>query len=243
MNASKSSQVSILTQVVRQLRDDGCEFFVNSKNEPTVKIPDDGFQQEWSADSQRVGDLITTIYCDLTKNVLRTSDRDFVMVQLREECRKGGRRLAETEVESTDRDALVQAMLYFVNERQEFKSRTIDLMKAVVKIQKTGKITLGDEIPEVVNIFSRRLKRLIPTLNGYGIEVYIEHKESGSHCSVRRLPEFQPEDSDGNNNKPSGQNPMTGKDLPSSDGSDDTIRTDAQVSAPRPTSKKTKGGE
>jgi len=226
----KTKSTQKLTDVVTQMRDDQYEFFLNSNNEPTIMVPDDGFQQDWSADSQRIKDLIQSIYYELTGKVIKSSDRDFLMAQLREECRKGGRRLSQAEEAETDKDVIVQTMLSLFNNHEFFKGRTYDLLEKLRSIQDSGKIGYADELPVFINVFSRRFRRLIPTLKGYGLDASIEHKEDGSHCHIKRLDSFEPETTDGSVNESSGQSSgvsnLSGKELSTADGSDGSTRTD-----------------
>lgn len=74
-----------LTEVFIQMRKDDCEFFMNSQLRPTVEIPDDGFQQEWPADGQRIQDLVISLYYEMTGDRITSSERDFLMALLREE--------------------------------------------------------------------------------------------------------------------------------------------------------------
>ena len=220
-----------LIEVFSQMREDGCEFFLSSKLCPNVKIPDDGFQQEWPADSQRIRDLVISLYYEMTGDRITTSERDFLMALIREECRKGGRRYTEAESQETDKDVIVQAVLYHVNENGSFTGRTIDLVKALCEAQKSGRISKVESIPEFTNIFSRRLRRLVPVLKGYGVAVTIEHKEEGSHCALEQLDSFQKEPfaDDIQAEASASSSDVTvrkGKDLPPTDDSDGENRVD-----------------
>ncbi|MGQ9563161.1 MAG: hypothetical protein ACUVTH_06465, partial [Thermogutta sp.] len=171
---------------------DGVEFFLDSHLEPTLHVPDDAFQQDWPVDSQRTQDLLTTVYYETSKGgMLKASEREFLMSQIREECRKGGRRFAETEAPGTDRDVFVQGLLYLMNGRQSFDDRTAVLLRELRRIQREQKISTAEEISVFTNIFSRRLGRLIPTLRGYGILLSFRHQEDGSYCQLQRLPTFR----------------------------------------------------
>lgn len=234
-DGTKTTSTQKLTDVVTQMREDKYEFFLNSNNEPTIMVPDDGFQQDWSADSQRIKDLIQSIYFELTGNVIKSSDREFLMAQLREECRKGGRRLSQEEEAETDKDVIVQTMLSLFNNHEFFKGRTYDLLEKLRSIQDSGNLGYVDDLPVFINVFSRRLRRLIPTLKGYGIDVSIEHKEDGSHCHVKRLDSFEVETTDGSVDETSGQSSgvssSSGKELSTADGSDGSTRTDPKGAA------------
>jgi hypothetical protein len=212
-----------LIEVFSQMREDGCEFFLSLKLRPTVEIPDDGFQQEWPADSQRIQDLVISLYYEMTGDRITTPERDFLMALLREECRKGGRRCIEAESQETDKDVIVQAVLYHMNKNGSFTGRTVDLVKVLREAQKSGQISEAESIPVFTNIFSRRLRRLVPVLKGYGVVVTMEHKEEGSHCTLKRLDSFQREPlADDIQAKASGSSSdvttRQGKDLPPADG-------------------------
>jgi len=230
--------VPSVTATIEQLKKDGLEFYLNSRLEPTVRIPNDAFQKEWPVDSQRVQDLLVAVHYDISEGgILRSLERDFLLAQLREECRNGGRRFSEFEGVETDRDAIVQAVLCHINKNQMFEGRTVDLLQRLRKIQVEGAITFTEEIPVFTNIFSRRLSRLIPVLKGYGIEVTLDHEEDGSHCTLKRLPEFKVEPqlgqprTDGSPAESSGQSSVAsgkqGSELQQTDDSDGDIRVDA----------------
>jgi hypothetical protein len=93
-----TSTVPSVTATIEQLKKDGLEFYLNSRLEPTVRIPNDAFQKEWPVDSQRVQDLLVAVHYDISEGgILRSLERDFLLAQLREECRNGGRRFSEFE--------------------------------------------------------------------------------------------------------------------------------------------------
>jgi hypothetical protein len=225
------------TDIYTQLQEDKVEFFLNTQLEPTVLIPNDGFQKEWPVDSMRFQDLLVSVFYEISKGeILKSNERDFLMAQIREECRKGGRRLTEPETAETDEDVIVQAILALVNREPEFSNQTVILLKSLRKIQKEGCLSSSEEIPIFTNIFSRKLGRLIPVLRGYGIEVVMEHKESGSHCSLKRLESFQKEPkledavADGSTFASSGQSSgvtsTAGMALPPPDDADGEFRAD-----------------
>ncbi len=181
------------SKLIQQLREEEVQFFLNSILEPTVHIPGDAYQKDWPADSQRVCDFVTAAYYDLNVTILSSAEWEFILSQIREECRAGGRRASETEAPQTDKDVIVQAALHLVNERAEFDDLTSVLVGLLRTIQLNGKNAQHEEIPAFTNIFSRRLRRLIPVLKGYGVEVSLRHEEDGSYCSLKRLPGFQRE--------------------------------------------------
>ena len=227
------------TKLIEQLRTDGMLFGVNTLNVPTVLIPDDQFQKNWPADSQRVADLLYAVYYDLNDEILPAAERDFVLSQLREECRAGGRWFGETEAEQTERDVIVQAVMCLLNERPAYDGLTAGLLGLLRSLQLNNKIARHEEIPAFTNMFSRRLRRLIPVLKGYGVEVSIRHEEDGSNCSLKRLPGFQREPdsattlagpADDRSRQPSGQSTggtaTKGKDFRKADGADGETRFD-----------------
>lgn len=233
------------TDIYTQLQEDKVEFFLNTHLEPTVLIPTDGFQTEWPVDSQRFKDLLVSMFYEINNGrILKSNERDFLMAQIREECRKGGRRLTEPEAVETDQDLLVQAILYLVNSMPKnamasvFNGRTVHLQKRIEEFQKEGAIPCYPEIPTFTNIFSRRLARLVPVLLGYGVQIDLSHAEDGSRCKLTRLETFKSEpnsrqvqpSTDGWNSESSDQSSgttsMPGKDLAPADDSDGDFRSD-----------------
>lgn len=222
-------------KIFKQLQEDNIEFFLNTDLEPTVLIPTDGYQKEWPVNSERFQDQLVSVFYEISGGeILRASERDFVTTQIRLECHKGGRQLTASEAEKTDQDVIVQAILALMNELKEFSGQTAVLVSRLRKIQAEEKISSAGEIPIFTNIFSRKLNRLIPVLRGYGIEVVMEHKDSGSHCTLKRLDSFQNEPSiddavyEGSTSQssaqPSGVKPCTGRQIQTSDGTDGEMR-------------------
>ncbi|WP_237228803.1 hypothetical protein [Rubinisphaera sp. JC750] len=230
-----------LKDVVTQMKDDGCEFFVDSSNQPTVMIKDDGFQQDWPANHERVQDYIITLYYDLSEGEsLRPADLQLLMALLREECRNGERRLSQAEEAETDGDVLVQAVLLYLSAKEEFDGKTVKLLNEL-KLIEVQKLSYASEIPAFVNVFSRRLRRRIPMLRGFGVSVTLEHKEQGSFCRLTRLENFQPEDDpDGSAALSSGVSSGQGTSMASPDDTDGHVRKESRREESR--SSATKGG-
>ncbi|MBX9681563.1 MAG: hypothetical protein K2X38_22640 [Gemmataceae bacterium] len=82
-----------LSKVIKQLIDDGEQFFVNSLLKPVVHIPDDPYQQYWEVTHERFLAHVSSVYHALTNEYLKTAERDMLIELLKEECYKGGRRL------------------------------------------------------------------------------------------------------------------------------------------------------
>jgi hypothetical protein len=181
------------SKVFDQLRKDNVKFGINSFLEPTVHIPGNPFQTDWPADSQRVSDLLYAIFYDQNELIMVPAEREYLMSQIREECWVGGRWFGETEALQTEKDVVVQAVLCLMNEQPKFDDQTCVLLGKLRLIQKDGKISQNEEITGFTNIFSRRLRRLIPVLKGYGIEVSMRHEEDGSYCTLVRMETFQKE--------------------------------------------------
>lgn len=237
MNQKSKPRDARWTEIYTQLQEDNVEFFLNTQLEPTVRIPSDGFQTEWPVDSQRFQDLLVSMFYEISKGgILKPTDRDFLMAQIREECRKGGRELTATEAAKTDEDVIVQTVIALVNRDQSFSGPMGVLCKKLKEIQDANSLFHSDAIPTFTNIFSRKLNRLIPVLRGYGVAVVTEHKESGSHCSLTRTELFQkeplPEEvvPDGSSNEssvePSAATYKTGNGLPLTDDADGEFRSD-----------------
>lgn len=127
------------------------------------------------------------------------------------------------------------AVLYHVNKNGSFAGRTVDLVKALHEVKKSGQISEAESIPVFTNIFSRRLRRLVHVLRGYGVAVTMEHKEEGSHCTLEQLESFKREHlADDIQAKASGSSSdvttRQGKDLPPPDASDRENRVDPPIS-------------
>lgn len=233
-NSSKPTPEICVKQIIVQMRDDGFEFFVNSKNEPTIKFPNDPYQKEWPADSQRVNDYLHSVYFELNGLFLKSPERDFLMAQLREDCRTGGLRMSEVESVETEQDPIVQAVICLMNRHDKIDSLTAHLLAKLRKIQSEGWISAKEDLTPFVNVFSRQLRRLIPTLKGFGLSISLEHKEDGSHCKIERLADFQSEPTDGftpvSSDESSGVSSGGGESLPKADDADGTYRADKRRS-------------
>lgn len=198
-DSSMSSQnkdgpsVKQLFDVIEQLKREKCEFFVDSQNRPTICLPDDGFQQDWSVDSQRVNDHLMNLYLYHTHRILSGSDLGMLKSLLREECRKGGRRKSQVEDASLGQDPIIQGLIYLMNGEPVWCDRTAELQRKLIDLQNSPKISGLPAITPVTNFFVRKLKGLIPALRGLGIDVEITHKEDGSFTTVKRLTSFKRE--------------------------------------------------
>lgn len=220
--------------VVQRMQADNLEFFVNTENEPTLKFPNDPHQKEWLADSQRVNDYLHSTHFELTKRFLKSSEKEYLLAQIREDCRTGGMRLSEDESAETEQDPIIQAVLYLMNQREKFDGLTARLLTELRKIQSDQGVMTKEDLPSFVNVFSRQLRRLIPKLKGFGIRVSLEHKEDGSHCKLERLADFQAEPTDGSRGASSGESSgvssIHGESLPKADDTDAIFRTDKRRS-------------
>jgi hypothetical protein len=227
-------------KLIEQLRvEENVGFFLNSILEPTLHLPGDAFQKDWPVDSQRVSDLVVAAYYADNEAILSAGEREFILSQIREECRAGGRRASETEATQTEKDVIVQGVLYLMNQQPEFDDQTCVLLGKLRTNQLQGKTAQHEEIPAFTNIFSRRLRRLVPVLRGYGVEVGMRHQEDGSYCKLVRLDAFQREGdstttlaktADDENRQPSGEPsggiPKKGKEFKKADATDGENRFD-----------------
>lgn len=230
-----------LSGVMDRLRENGVEFFVNSRGEPTVAIPDDPWQKDWPVDSQRFRDYVVSVFFEVNDALPKPEETAFLCGQVREDCRKGGRRLSDVEVLATESEPIVQAIVHFMNGREKFRDRTVELLQKLREIQQLAVIDQGNEITSFVNLFSRQLKRLTPAFRGLGLEVELSHKEDGSYCTITRLPTFQLEadlaiDPDGLGETSSGKSSAVStkkvRGLPRPDGADGNIRLDSPKAKP-----------
>ena len=153
MSTKQQAAKTRWTEIYAQLQEDNIEFFLCTQLEPTVLIPGDGFQTEWPVDSQRFQDLLISIYFEISGGKLLPSvEREFLLAQIREECRRGARRLTEVEAKETDKDAIVQAIESLMNKQDEFSDHTIVLVKVLREIQSRAGGS-SEAIPIFTNIF------------------------------------------------------------------------------------------
>lgn len=170
------------------------EFFLNSKLEPMLRIHEDRHRQEWHVESRRVLDLLTVIFYEVTLgDLLKKREKELFLAQIREKCRQGEMRFTQSEAEEAEENPIVLAVLQFMNGREQFEGRTVELLEMLRETPCANNKSKRDEISEFTNIFGKRLKRLIPVLAGYGVEVSLEHRESGSHCTLIRSESFEAE--------------------------------------------------
>lgn len=240
--------------VFKQLQEDQVKFYLSTQLEPMASIPSDGFRTEWPVDGQRFQDLLISMFYERTGEILKSIERDFMMAQFREECRKGARQLTEEEATETDQDIIVQAVLFLINSsikprasgdtagsvdmpvQPAFDDRTVVLLQKLRSFQRDGSIPCYQEIPIFTNIFSRKLTRLVPVLRGYGVQVDLSHAEDGSRCKLTRLDTFKFEpnagqvqpSADGKKTESSGQSSdvkaITGSKIQHTDGTDGETR-------------------
>jgi|GEM_PF-3387822 len=181
-----------ITEFVIDKLADKVEFFLNSKLEPMIHIPEEEFQQDWPVDSQRILDLLIAVFYDVSLGeILKAPEREFLLSQIRQKCRQGERRFTQIEAEEAEKNLIVRATLSFLDDHESFSGRTADLLHNLKNSPLAESISQRQEFPEFTSIFSRRLKLLIPVLSGYGVKVIIEHRESGSHCCLSRLASFE----------------------------------------------------
>ncbi len=218
------SEEKMTSVIVNEMRNQEHEFFLNSENEPTVRVPTDAFQQEWPVDSQRITDLMQLLYHELMAKLPSRQELTLASAMLREECRNGGRRLSQAEVAERDGDPIVQALHEFTSSNGNYHGRTAVLLSMLRELHGNRCEQMGPVISPFIHVFSRKLRRLIPTLRGYGIDVAIVHQEDGSYCTTKKLANFELEVADASTTLSSAANGMSGKELPPPDDTDGNIR-------------------
>lgn len=219
-----------LQEVIAEVVRVGVQFFVNTKNEPVVFLPDTPFQQYWPAGHDRVESYLAAVYHDLSNGgYLKSAEQAAVVALLKDACYKGGRRFTELESPEAEKEPIIQALLHFLNNVESFDGMTATLLSKLNEPDIMRKVRGIEDFPILTNIFSRRLNRLTPVLRGLGIEVSIWHEEDGSHCKLKRLPNFAKE-ADALTRQSSANasvaNTKKGKDFKPTDGSDGTERFD-----------------
>jgi hypothetical protein len=223
-----------------RLRSDGVEFAVNSELVPIARITDDGFRTEWEINSERFMDyLIATCMFDSELNVWTSNDMSVVTALLREDCRRGGRSVTEVEVRKIESDPIVQTLLSYMEGQDEFFHLTGTLLMKLKEIEGQHSFFSSKSITGFVSAFGCQLRRLIPVLRAYGIEVTFVHREDGSHVRLRRLATFAPlgvvhheaDAADGmidaSSEEPSVVTAVLGRSLVPTDGTDGKTRVDA----------------
>jgi hypothetical protein len=191
-----NTEKSALNFVLQRLKDDGIGFFVNTKLEPVLFIPDAAFEQYWLVDHDRVSAYIATTYLDGAESFIRPAFLSALLMLIKEECYNGGRLFTEVEQVEAEREPIIQSLICCMNRIDSFEGMTAALLSKLNESDIRKSVSAVEQLPLLTNIFSRRLKRLTPKLRGLGIEVIIEHKEDGSHCRVSRLPHFEKEPDD-----------------------------------------------
>lgn len=219
-----------LKKVIADAIEVGVQFLVNTKNEPVVFLPDTPFQQYWPAGHDRVESYLAVSYHDLSGGgYLKAGELAAIVALLKDECYKGGRRMTDIESPETEKDPIVQAVLYFMNGVELFDGMTATLLSKLNEPDIMRKVRGAEDFPILTNIFSRRLNRLTPILRGLGMELKLWHEEDGSHCRLKRLPNFVIE-ADAlirqSSVEPSVAGSLTGKDFRPADGTDGTERFD-----------------
>jgi hypothetical protein len=180
-------------KLVQQLKEEKFEFFVNSKLQPVVFIPDEPFQKVWPVNSERFNDVLCAVYNDITGGgYLEDADRKQLLPLLRDLCHKGGRRLTEVESEKAEIDPIIQAVLIFlVKCSAGFEGFTRDLLAKLLQADIQASIRpMAWDFPVLTNIFVRKFNRQLAALRGFGVEASVWHEEDGSHCKVIRGPSF-----------------------------------------------------
>jgi hypothetical protein len=228
--STENSRKGRLAKTVKQLKEEGVQFLLNSLNQPTIFIPDDPFQQHWPADHERFLVHVSSVYNDLTDDYLKSGERDMLVDLFKAECYRGGRRMTTVEAEAIDKDPIVQAFIAFHNNEPEYSGLTATFLEklSAPKIQ-NQLVPRTDSFPTLTMIFSRRVNRLRPVLTGLGIAVEITHAENGSHIRSRRLDSFTPEPDASRSNasaQSSDATPANGRDFDPDDESDGVLRYD-----------------
>ena len=90
-----------------------------------------------------------------------------------------------------DRDHLARAIVAYVDIHGDFVGLTRDFgRKLVALVKRHPTVASVAKLPTVTQVLSRNIKRLRRSLQAVGVDATVEHKENGSHCTVRMLPTF-----------------------------------------------------
>ena len=181
-----SNQQPRLPHLVKELRRQGFEFFVDAKKSPRVKFPNE--TGDYPAGHVRIADTLRVIAYETRSEMLAKSEVEFLLAVIRTECHRGGQRICDTNIKAAEASATFQAVLRFFTCRDQWEGRTTDFREELTRAQ-------GDEavpcyLPVFTNVFSRELNRHRDALRHYGIEVQFTRRQDGSHIKLTRLPGF-----------------------------------------------------
>jgi hypothetical protein len=179
----------------------GLEVFCDQLRNPCVRLPDDLNDPIWPLYHQRVKAWFAD-HLQAEAGVFVT-DKDLLPVLRVLEGRawKAPRRppSADPTWQQIERDPVALALIAYANQYGEYEGLTRELFQRLhrpdiqARLQLAG---LSHKFPINTQVLSRRInfKPLQHTLSVIGLDVSVEHKDDGSHCTLRmRRPAFVPE--------------------------------------------------
>ena len=230
------TQPSDALTAYRVCQSEGLEPFCDDLETPLAILPDDA-HRAWKLASERVRVWIHERFFSQTNRFLSPSDLSAVIRLLQGEAWRAPRRsLQENPVwQEIEASPVGQAIAIYGNIRGNFQGRTATFLNALLRTDIQSRIApRSQHFPRITQVFSRRLSALIPLLRVIGLELVIEHREDGSHCTLTVQPHFD-RDADGISVSPSGfaaaGHPSAARISASNDGTDPIATMPAEVEA------------
>jgi hypothetical protein len=181
-------------QLIEQFHEEGLEFVLNSELRPVVVIPHNTLQPVVLVDSVDFKDHLIITWAEMFNGyILQGPDLSFLLCLIRAECRNGARIVTEIEAEKIEDNPIVQTILEYMNSVDKYDGPTRKLHEECRSIDKSKSASSYSQISPFLNSFGRELRRLIPALQGYGVDVEVEHTEAGSRTILRRNELFNSE--------------------------------------------------
>ncbi len=179
-------------KLIEQMQKEGIKLALNTDLKPIAKVPTYGYSPIVLIDSQDFKDLLIIVWAEMFDGkVIQGSDLAYLLCLIRAECRCGARILTEIESEKIEDDPLIQTVLELMGMMPKFDGPTKKLLDRL-RVEDAALRKSGESIiTPYVNGFSRALRRLTPVLMKCGVDVKIEHRESGSHTTLLKNSKFE----------------------------------------------------
>lgn len=205
---------------------DGVTLLLDARGQPFAVVSIDGQLSHHPIDSVRFEDLLISLFFSDTETFPSRQSLQYARRLIREDCRRGARKLAEFECEDFEENLLVHVLVAVVQTcGSDFEVATSELHRLVSERADRRGIWSFDISP-FVNVFARRLRRLSCELAAVGLRVDFTHREDGSYCRVTRTDAWKPEGTEGSSADPSvdasARQVGVNAPIPSAEGTDDT---------------------
>lgn len=166
------------------------EPFCDELRTPSVVIPDDPIERVWTIQSDRVKSWIAEKFFANTDRMIADRDINQVLRVLEGRAWKTPRRVPKDEAtwDVIERNPVALSLIIYANQYGDFDGLTRQLYKSVSHpIIQNKLMALANKFPVNTQVFSRRLKDVIPLLKTIGLEIALRHEEIGSHCTMKMV--------------------------------------------------------